>query len=279
MAVASAGLYASLHLISDNHANIPPLSFLQAGCPSCRPTNSVKALKAYTTSAIYHPNSNGQAERFVAIFKHALKTMQSDKTSLDTKTARFLIIYRTGVNSSTGEIPSVFMTGRRLHTRLDLVKPTEQNYKLKPNHSERQFNIGQAVAVRDYRARTNKWIPGILSDKHGHLMYSVRISSPSGSVTFKRHVDQIIPRQNAVIDLDTSVMDQDIPTATSTMNQGPSNQQPPLPPPPPPPPPPPAVEELPTTSSPTPSSARHRRTSSILHKTLLDIVILLQDVP
>jgi len=30
----------------DNHANTPPLSFLQAGCPSCRPTNSVKALKA-----------------------------------------------------------------------------------------------------------------------------------------------------------------------------------------------------------------------------------------
>jgi len=27
-------------------ANSPPLSFLQAGCPSCRPTNSVKALKA-----------------------------------------------------------------------------------------------------------------------------------------------------------------------------------------------------------------------------------------
>jgi len=25
----------------------PPLSFLQAGCPSGRPTNSVKALKAY----------------------------------------------------------------------------------------------------------------------------------------------------------------------------------------------------------------------------------------
>jgi len=34
---------------ADNHANISPLSFLQAGCPSCRPTNSVKALKAKTT--------------------------------------------------------------------------------------------------------------------------------------------------------------------------------------------------------------------------------------
>jgi len=29
----------------DNHASTPPLSFLLAGCPSCRPTNSVKALK------------------------------------------------------------------------------------------------------------------------------------------------------------------------------------------------------------------------------------------
>ena len=32
---------------TDNHACTPPLSFLQAGCPSCCPTNSVKALKAW----------------------------------------------------------------------------------------------------------------------------------------------------------------------------------------------------------------------------------------
>ena len=32
-------------LQTDNHATTPPLSFLQARCPSCRPTNSVKALK------------------------------------------------------------------------------------------------------------------------------------------------------------------------------------------------------------------------------------------
>ena len=33
-------------LQTDNHANTSLLSFLQAGCPSCHPTNSVKALKA-----------------------------------------------------------------------------------------------------------------------------------------------------------------------------------------------------------------------------------------
>ena len=34
-------------LQTDNQASTPPLSFLQAGCPSCRPTNSVKAMKAF----------------------------------------------------------------------------------------------------------------------------------------------------------------------------------------------------------------------------------------
>ena len=32
-------------LQTDNHASTSPRSFLQAGCPSCRQTNSVKALK------------------------------------------------------------------------------------------------------------------------------------------------------------------------------------------------------------------------------------------
>ena len=38
-------------LQTDNHASTPPLSFLQAGCPSCRPTDSVKALKAQALKA------------------------------------------------------------------------------------------------------------------------------------------------------------------------------------------------------------------------------------
>jgi len=44
-------------LQTDNHAITPPLRFLQAGCPSCWPTNSVKALKAisvYLTITQYY---------------------------------------------------------------------------------------------------------------------------------------------------------------------------------------------------------------------------------
>ena len=36
-------------LQADNHASTPLLSFLLAGCPSCHPTNSVKAPKAVKT--------------------------------------------------------------------------------------------------------------------------------------------------------------------------------------------------------------------------------------
>ena len=35
---------------TDNHTSTPQLNFLQVGCPSCRSTNSVKALKAKLTN-------------------------------------------------------------------------------------------------------------------------------------------------------------------------------------------------------------------------------------
>jgi len=41
-------------LQTDNHTSTSPLSFLQAGCPSCRPANSVKALKAIRYKSQIH---------------------------------------------------------------------------------------------------------------------------------------------------------------------------------------------------------------------------------
>ena len=44
-------------LQTNDHASTPLLSFLQAGCPSCRPTNSVKALKANIKHKIQQHNT------------------------------------------------------------------------------------------------------------------------------------------------------------------------------------------------------------------------------
>jgi len=41
------------------HANTPPLSFLQAGCPSCRPTNNVKALKVLIVNRRHKKQNRG----------------------------------------------------------------------------------------------------------------------------------------------------------------------------------------------------------------------------
>ena len=47
-----------ISLETDNHASTTPLKvFLQAGCPSCRPTNSVKALKAKIKDNKLHKNN------------------------------------------------------------------------------------------------------------------------------------------------------------------------------------------------------------------------------
>jgi len=52
-----------ISLQTDNHASTPPLSLLQAGCPSCRPTNSVKALKAQEPTTTKN-KKNGYAQKY-----------------------------------------------------------------------------------------------------------------------------------------------------------------------------------------------------------------------
>jgi len=49
-------------LQTDNHISTPLLCFLQAGCPSCRPTNSVKALKAHDNDAMVSKTKAGPGQ-------------------------------------------------------------------------------------------------------------------------------------------------------------------------------------------------------------------------
>ena len=51
-------------LQTDNHANTSPLSFLQGGCLFCRPTNSVKALKAFSLAVSVSVKSAINTKRY-----------------------------------------------------------------------------------------------------------------------------------------------------------------------------------------------------------------------
>ena len=66
-------------LQTDNHAGTPPLSFLQSGCPSCRPANSVKALKALSVSFLSYKKTiccSSNSER-PCICCHLLKKVEN----------------------------------------------------------------------------------------------------------------------------------------------------------------------------------------------------------
>jgi len=109
VAVVSAGPYASLHLApDDNHTSTPPLSFLQAGRPSCHPTNSVKALKAYEYKSFkiwhlaqskLHPNQNSST------IKQLLNCDYDASTPVKiTVTQRFLSGTQTASNFIAGQL-------------------------------------------------------------------------------------------------------------------------------------------------------------------------------
>jgi len=75
-------------LQTDNHDSTPPLSFLQAGCPSRRPTNSVKALKTLALKAFYPV---GNTHKIEVKIERAVPEICS---RTDTQTGTFITIFR-----------------------------------------------------------------------------------------------------------------------------------------------------------------------------------------
>ncbi|KAL9958558.1 hypothetical protein ACROYT_G035587 [Oculina patagonica] len=107
---------------------------------------------------MYHPSSNGEAERAVRTFKEAMKVMKNEPGTLTEKLARFLLSYRTTPHTSTGCPPSEILMGRRLRTRLELLCPDlssrmeQKSRKLSPL-VQRAFEKGDGVD-EDQRKRS-----------------------------------------------------------------------------------------------------------------------------
>jgi len=92
-------------LQTDNHASIPPLSFLQAGCPSCRPTNSVKALKGYILQFILLKDCHYQ--NAVWCMLNCLKLIHKYS---NTRTRKSYLPYSCGMCKFTNPSDQAFLT-------------------------------------------------------------------------------------------------------------------------------------------------------------------------
>ena len=98
--------------------------------------------------APYYPSSNGEAERFVQMFKAALR--KADQKGLQLALTQFLLKYKTTPHPATGKTPAELIFGRQVRTRLDLLHPSEKGLQKgeKEENNERKkrtFEEGEPV--------------------------------------------------------------------------------------------------------------------------------------
>ncbi|KHN83739.1 Uncharacterized protein K02A2.6, partial [Toxocara canis] len=138
-------------LVTDNRTQFSSYD-LQQFCTSNR--------ICHIFSPFYHPQSNGQEERFVDTFKRTMHKLKREGTVpeiMDT----FLGTYRTTPNASLPEhrTPAELFLRRSPRTSLDLLKPPpaqplerdskmEQQFNRRRGARSRQFEIGDTIYVR-----------------------------------------------------------------------------------------------------------------------------------
>ena len=145
----------------------------------------------------YHPASNGAVERFVRTFKQAMRASQQDGLTPQHRLENFLLTYRSTPHATTNVAPCDLFLGRRIRTRLDLVKPNlerrvcEKQANQKQQHDQhvrlREFTIGQQVMVRNMGPGPS-WVPGEIKQQLSPLTFLVSVADGQ---TWKRHVDHL----------------------------------------------------------------------------------------
>lgn len=147
----------------------------------------------------FHPQSNGQVERFVGTFKNALKKSRGEGDTEEIL-ERFLFIYRSTPNPQTtnGVSPAEALLGRKIRTHFESIRPTpalkpqrnvmmEKQYNSHHGAQKRLFSVGQKVLAMDYRGKHPTWIAGRIVQKKGNVVYEVSV----GSEIWVRHANQL----------------------------------------------------------------------------------------
>ncbi|XP_031349460.1 uncharacterized protein K02A2.6-like [Photinus pyralis] len=150
----------------------------------------------HTTSAPYHPSSNGQAERLVQEAKKMLsKLSQGDWR---TKLARMLLSQHTTPSTVTGVSPAELLFKRKLRTCLDRIHPDfvrdmklKQETLMEQSKPPREFKDGDPVSVRNF-GDGPKWVPAQINKRTDPLSYKATLDD---GIVIRRHTDQIISRR------------------------------------------------------------------------------------
>jgi hypothetical protein len=184
-----------------------------------------------------HPQSNGQAERYVDTVKCALKKGLHNGGKLSDVLLKFLFCYRTTPHTTTNLSPAELFLKRQPRTVLDLLRPNSNSndasnkarLRYKKNfdrHSKRRiFHEGDKVIVRDFRIDPNKikWTPGIILNSQGSRIWTIKVDEQ----IWRRHENQIKHRQWST-DQDVLITGEIADQNSSSTSASPSNPTSPL---------------------------------------------------
>ena len=161
-------------------------------------------------SAPYHPASNGLAERAVQIIKRGLKKVTEG--DIQTRLAKVLFSYRVTPQATTGVTPTELLLGRRVRTKLDMLKPKcservekkQEKYSYNERAKNRVFENGMKVYVRDFIGK-QKWLQGEIVQVLSKSMYCVCLSNGHERSC---HADHI--RVRIAVDTDADEIERDV---------------------------------------------------------------------
>lgn len=204
----------------------------------------------HMTSPEYHPQSNGQAERFVDTMKRALKKLKGEG-STRMNLLKFLRYYRHAPNPNcpNGVSPAEAFIGRKINTEIELVRPRpdrtnirdekmEEQFNRKNGAKNRTFNPNDSVYAKYYKNNSWQWIPAEIIERQSTVIYICSFCKPNGQLSLmRRHVNQLRPRYDD--NFSTTYDDQDLMALLNTFDMTPTQE----------------VSHTPVTSTPTHSEA------------------------
>ncbi|XP_062710659.1 uncharacterized protein K02A2.6-like [Aedes albopictus] len=182
-------------IVSDNGTQFSSVQFAEF----CK-KNGIQHLRI----SPYHPQSNGQAERFVETLKTALlKINEGEKISESLQI--FLQAYRTTPSRTlNGKTPSQLMIGRNMRTVLSLLQPRQpmtsiinqrQNDQFNRKHGvvPRNLQAGDAVYANVYQSNSKwKWASGVIIEVIGQVNFNILLDEWHGRRKLIRsHANQI----------------------------------------------------------------------------------------
>ncbi|XP_053699402.1 uncharacterized protein K02A2.6-like [Sabethes cyaneus] len=156
-------------LVTDNGTQFKSAEFSEFCCE-----NGIR----HMTTVPFHPQPNGQAERFVDTFKRAVKKIQEGEGSVKLALDIFLLTYRStpDPNVPGRKSPAEAMYNRPLRTSLDLLRPPsipEQQLNRQGSSKARSLNPKDSVYAKISANNKWSWLPRTVVERIGTVMYNI----------------------------------------------------------------------------------------------------------